>query len=71
MGPELERWLQNCLQREQWRHLHIENQATGKTRTCNVKDVVHEPPVELWNVDTMFDRAGKFINYPANLLTIP
>ena len=26
-------------------YLHIENQATRKTRPCNVKDVVHEPPV--------------------------
>ena len=36
----------------------IENQATGKTRVCNVKDVVHKLPVQLWNVDTMFGRAG-------------
>ena len=28
-------------------HIHIENQATGKTRFCNVKDIVLEPPVEL------------------------
>ena len=27
-------------------YLHIENQATGKTRPCNVKDVVHEPPIK-------------------------
>ena len=39
-------------------YLHIENQATGKTRSCNVKDSVHEPPVELWNVDTQVDRAA-------------
>ena len=26
-------------------YLHIENQATGKTRSCNVKDIVHEPPI--------------------------
>ena len=52
-------------------YLHIENQATGKTRPCNVKDVVHKLPVELWNVDTMFGRAGKFINHPRNLPTIP
>ena len=30
--------------------LHIENQATGQTRPCNVRDVVHELPVTLWNV---------------------
>ena len=51
--------------------LHIENQATGKTRPCNVKDVVYELPVELWNVDSTFGRAGKFKNHPANLPTIP
>ena len=50
--------------------LHIENQATGKVQSCNVKDVVLEPPVELWNIDTQFGRAGKFINHPANLPTI-
>ena len=33
-------------------YLHIENQATGKTQSSNVKDVVHEPPVKLWNIDT-------------------
>ena len=50
--------------------LHIENKATGKTKPCNVKDVVPEPPVKLSNVDTMFGRAEKFINHPANLPTI-
>ena len=51
-------------------YLHIENQATGKTRFCNVKDVVLEPPVELWNINTQFGRAGKYINHPTNLPTI-
>ena len=50
-------------------YLHIENQATGKTRSCNVKDIVLEPPVEFWNIDTQF-RAGKYITHPANLHTI-
>ena len=50
--------------------LHIENQATGKVRSCNIKDVVLEPPVKLWNIDTQFGRAGKFISHPANLPTI-
>ena len=50
--------------------LHIENHATGKVQSCNVKDVVHEPPVEFWNIDTQFGRAGKYINHPANLPTI-
>ena len=48
-------------------YLYIENQATGKTRPCKVKDVVPKPPVKLWNIDTMFGRAGQFINHPANL----
>ena len=50
--------------------LHIENQATGKVGSCNVKDIVPEPPVEFWNIDTQFGRAGKYINHPANLPTI-
>ena len=50
--------------------LHIENKATGKVRSCNMKDVVLEPPIEFWNIDTQFGRAGKYINHPANLPTI-
>ena len=50
--------------------LHIKNQATGKIQSCNIKDVVLEPPVKLWNTDTQFGRAGKFINHPVNLATI-
>ena len=51
-------------------HLNTENPATGKIRSCNVNDVIHEPPVKLWNTDTQFGRVGKFINHPANLPTI-
>ena len=51
-------------------YLHIKNQAMGKTRSCNVKDTVLEPPVESWNIDMQFGRAGKYINLPLNLLTI-
>ena len=51
-------------------YLHIENQATGKTRSCNIKDVVLKPPVEFWNINTQFSRACKYINHPANLPTI-
>ena len=40
------------------RYLHIENQATGKIRSCNVKDVVLEPVHELWNVNLEFGRAS-------------
>ena len=50
--------------------LHIENQTTGKVRSCNVKDIVVEPPGEVWNEDTQFGRAGKYVNHPANLPTI-
>ena len=50
--------------------LHIENQATAKVLSCNVEDVVLEPPVEFWNIDTPFGRAGKYVNHPVNLPTI-
>ena len=51
-------------------YLHIENQATGKTRSCNIKDVVFKLPVELWNINAQFGRAGRYINHPMNLPTI-
>ena len=51
--------------------LHIENQVTGKVQSCNVKDIIFEPPVEFWNIDMQFGRAGKYVNHPANLPTIP
>ena len=49
------------------RYLHIKNQATGKIRSCNVKDIVLEPIRELWNVNPEFGRASKFISHPNNL----
>ena len=33
-------------------YLSIETQATGKMRPCNVNNIVHEPPVKLWNFNT-------------------
>ena len=27
-------------------YLHIENQDMEKTRSCNVRDIIHEPPIE-------------------------
>ena len=51
-------------------YLHIENQATGKTWSCNVKDVVLEPLVKLWNINMQFGRAGRYNNHPTNLPTI-
>ena len=52
-------------------YLHTGKPPTGKTRPCNVKDIVPELPVELWNISTKFDRAGKFMNNPANLPATP
>ena len=49
---------------------HIKNQATRKVWSCNVNDVVLEPPVEFWNIDTQFGKAEKYINHPVNLPTI-
>ena len=50
--------------------IHIENQATGKVQSCNVKDIILEPPAEFWNIDTQFSRASHYINHLANLPTI-
>ena len=50
--------------------LHIGNQGTRKVQFCNVKDVVLEPPVEFWNIDTQFGRAEKYVNHPAYLPTL-
>ena len=50
--------------------IRIENQATGKIQSCNVKDIILEPPIEFWNIDTRFSRASHYINHPANLPTI-
>ena len=51
-------------------YLHIENQATGKQGHATSKMQLLEPPVEFWNIDTQFGRAGRYINHPANLPTI-
>ena len=59
------------VQIEHNRHfLHIENQATRKVQSCNVKDIGLELPIEFWNIDMKFGRAGKYVNGPANLPTI-
>ena len=50
--------------------IHIENQATGKIQSCNIKDIILEPPIEFWNIDTQFGRASRYVNYSANLPTI-
>ena len=51
-------------------YLHIKDQVTGKTRSCNINDIVIKLPLEFWNINTQFDRARKYINHPANLPTI-
>ena len=50
--------------------IHIENQATGRTQSCNITDIILEPPIGFWNIDTQFGRASHYINHPANLPTI-
>ena len=50
--------------------IHIENQATEKIQSCNVKDIILEPPIEFWNIDTQFGRGSCYINHPANLPAI-
>ena len=27
--------------------IHIENQATGKVQSCNIKDIILEPPINV------------------------
>ena len=50
--------------------IHIKNQATGKTRSCNVMDIILESPIQFWDVNTQFGRDGRYVNHPANLPTI-
>ena len=50
--------------------IHIEIQATGKTQSYNITDIILEPPIEFWNIDTLFSRASHYIDHPANLPTI-
>ena len=53
------------VQIEHNRHfLCIENQATGKVWSCNVKDVVLEQPHEFWNIDTQFWQSWKIYQLP-------
>ena len=70
VGPELEPGYRIAHIEHDGHYLHIANQANGKTRSCNVKDVVLKPPVELWNINMQFGRGGRYIKHLANLLTI-
>ena len=58
-----------CIEHE-GHFIHIENQATEKIRSCNIKDIILETPIKFWNIDTQFGRASHYINHPANLPTI-
>ena len=29
-------------------YIHIENQATGRTQSCNIMDIILEPPIKFW-----------------------
>ena len=58
-----------CIEHD--RHfIHTENQATGKTQSCIVRDIILESPIKLWNINTQFGRASYYINHPANLPAI-
>ena len=70
MGFKIETWVHNRLHKALQHFIHIENQATGKILSCNVKDIILEPPIKFWNIDTQFGRASCYINHPANLPTI-
>ena len=39
----------------------------GKTRSCNIKDIVFEPPVEFLNIDTQFSSDRKYLKSPCKL----
>ena len=51
-------------------YIHIKNQATGKMQSCDVTNIILEPPVEFWNINTQFGRASRYVNHPSNLPTI-
>ena len=70
MGSKIKIQIQDCFIEHDRHYLHIENQAPGETWSCNVKDVVHEPPIVFWNIGTHFGKAGKYINHPTNLPVI-
>ena len=60
----MESCLQDCLYSAK-QALNIEKPSyRKKPRPCSDKDIVHELAVELWNADTKFGRAGKYINHP-------
>ena len=70
MGFKVETWIQDFQIECNGHFIHIENQVTGKIQSCNVKDIILEPPIEFWNIDTQFGRVSHYINHPDNLPTI-
>ena len=68
-GISVETQIQDFCLEHDGHYLLIENQAIGKKRSCNVKDLVLKPSIEFWNIDMQFGRARKYINNPANLPT--
>ena len=50
----MEAWILFACIEHKGHYLHIENQATGKTSSCNIKDVVLEPPVKLYYQHTIW-----------------
>ena len=70
MGFKMETWIQNVCIECDGHFIHIENQATGKIWSYNIKDIILEPPIEFWNIYTQFGRASCYINHPAILPTI-
>ena len=48
----------------------LKTKPQAKTQSCNVTDIILEPPVKFWNIDTQFGRASHYINHAANLPTI-
>ena len=48
----------------------LKTKPQEKTQSCNVTDIILEPPVKFWNVNTVFGQANCYINHPTNLPTI-
>ena len=44
--------------------IHIKNQATGKIRSCNVTDIILEPPIEFWDVTPNSAQLGDMLTTP-------
>ena len=46
-------------------YVHIKNGAMEKTRSCNIKGIVLQPPIGFWNINMQFGTAEKYINHPS------